>query len=118
MIIGHGIDVQEIAAVAQAYEKHTRFARRVLTENEFKRFDALTGKRQIEYLAGRWAAKEAYSKALGTGIGAVGFQDIEVLSNQKGAPFISALPDGQKAWVSISHSKDYVVASVILEVVE
>lgn len=46
----------------------------------------MQGRRQLEYLAGRWAVKEAFSKALGVGIGTVGFQDIEVLNNRQGLP--------------------------------
>ncbi|MGT2907510.1 holo-ACP synthase [Streptococcus dentiloxodontae] len=118
MIVGHGIDLQDIKQIKRAYEKHPKFARRILTVRELERFDSLSGKRQMEYLAGRWAAKEAFSKALGTGIGAVGFQDIEILSNDKGAPIITQSPFEGKAFISISHSGDFVQASVLLEVVE
>ena len=43
----------------------------------------------MEYLAGRWSAKEAFSKAWGTGIGPVGFQDLEILTNQKRSSLFS-----------------------------
>lgn len=66
-------------------------------------------------LAGRWAVKEAFSKALGVGIGIVGFQDIEVLNNRQGAPYIAKSPFSGKIWLSISHSGEFVQASVILE---
>ena len=69
MIIGHGIDLQEIDAIKRAYEKNNRFAKRVLTEKEFQVFSGFKAeKRQMEFLAGRWAAKEAFAKAMGTGI--------------------------------------------------
>lgn len=75
MIKGHGIDIESIAAIEKAYQKNTRFAEKVLTEAERERFEELSGKRKMEYLTGRWSAKEAFSKAMGTGIGPVGFQD-------------------------------------------
>ena len=58
----------------KAYQKNTRFAEKVLTEAERERFEELSGKRKMEYLTGRWSAKEAFSKAMGTGIGPVGFK--------------------------------------------
>lgn len=115
MIIGHGIDLQEIAAVERAMKKTPRFAQKVLTETEYFRFEGLNGKRQLEYLAGRWAAKEAFVKALGTGIGKVSFRDIEILNDDKGAPYVSQSPVEATVWVSISHSGNFVQASVILE---
>lgn len=115
MIIGHGIDLQEIAAIERAIEKHPRFARKILTDKEEAIFLQLKGRRQIEFLAGRWSAKEAFSKALGTGIGKLGFQDIEILTDGKGAPLVTVSPVAAKVWVSISHSGAYVQASVILE---
>ncbi|MCK1235692.1 holo-ACP synthase [Streptococcus uberis] len=115
MIIGHGIDLQEISAVEKAYKRQPRFAQKVLTQKEFDIFEAYKGKRQISYLAGRWSAKEAFAKAMGTGIGNLSFQDIEVLSDEKGKPFINRSPFIGKAWISISHSGDFVQSSVILE---
>lgn len=115
MIIGHGIDLQEITAIERAMGKHSTFAKKVLTEQEFSVFSHLKGRRQIEYLAGRWSAKEAFAKAVGTGIGKIGFQDIEILTDEKGAPYVSQSPIAARVWVSISHSGDFVQASVILE---
>ena len=115
MIKGHGIDIQEISAVETAYERHERFASKVLTPKELEKFQALSAKRKFSYLAGRWSAKEAFAKAWGTGIGPVGFQDLEVLSDEKGAPYFTQSPFKGKVWVSISHSGNFVSASVILE---
>ena len=115
MIIGHGIDLQDIEAIERAYAKHASFASKVLTPAEFAQFDALKGRRKMQYLAGRWAAKEAFSKALGTGIGAVGFQDMEILRDTTGAPQVTKSPIAAKIWVSISHSGTFVQASVIVE---
>ena len=115
MIKGHGIDIEEISSIQKVYEKNARFARKVLTAAEFDRFEKLTGKRKMEYLAGRWSAKEAFSKAWGTGIGCVTFQDLEILNNEKGAPIFTKSPFSGKVWVSISHAGNIVTASVILE---
>ena len=115
MIFGHGIDLQEISAVKKAYDRNPRFAKKVLTAKEWERFESLSGNRQMSFLAGRWAGKEAFSKAWGTGIGAVGFKDIEILNNDKGAPVVTQSPFEGNVFISISHSGDFVQASVILE---
>ena len=86
-----------------------------MTAAEFDRFEKLTGKRKMEYLAGRWSAKEAFSKAWGTGIGCVTFQDLEILNDEKGAPVFTKSPFSGKVWVSLSHAGNIVTASVILE---
>ena len=98
MIVGHGIDIEELASIQNAVEKREGFAQRVLTDKEMERFASLKGRRQMEYLAGRWSAKEAFSKAMGTGIGKLGFQDLEVLNNERGAPYFSKSPFSGKVW--------------------
>lgn len=115
MIVGHGIDIEELASIQNAVKKREGFAQRVLTDKELERFASLKGRRQIEYLAGRWSAKEAFSKAMGTGIGKLGFQDLEILNNERGAPYFSKSPFSGKVWLSISHTDQFVTASVILE---
>ena len=115
MIVGHGIDIEELASIQNAVEKREGFAQRVLTDKEMERFSSLKGRRQVEYLAGRWSAKEAFSKAMGTGIGKLGFQDLEILNNERGAPYFSKSPFSGKVWLSISHTDQFVTASVILE---
>lgn len=115
MIVGHGIDLQDIASIEKAYHQKNSFANRVLTPNEMMQFDNLTGKRQMEFLAGRWSAKEAFSKAYGTGIGKISFQDIEILSDPLGKPYIHRSPFEGPSHLSISHRAGLVQASVILE---
>ena len=115
MIVGHGIDIEELASIQNAVKKREGFAQRVLTDKEMERFASLKGRRQVEYLAGRWSAKEAFSKAMGTGIGKLGFQDLEILNNERGAPYFSKSPFSGKVWLSISHTDQFVTASVILE---
>ncbi|KXT74624.1 Holo-(acyl-carrier protein) synthase [Streptococcus sp. DD10] len=115
MIIGHGIDIESISSITEIYLKKPRFAEKVLTAAEMERFHSLNQRKQMEYLAGRWSAKEAFSKAMGTGIGKLSFLDIEFLNDSKGAPFCSKSPFPGKVWVSISHTGDLAQASIILE---
>ena len=65
MIVGHGIDIEELASIERAVTRHNGFAKRVLTTKEMERFTSLKGRRQIEYLAGRWSAKEAFPRLWG-----------------------------------------------------
>ena len=115
MIVGHGIDIEELASIQEAVERKDSFAQRVLTVKELERFTGLKGRRKIEYLAGRWSAKEAFAKAMGTGIGKLSFHDLEILNDEKGAPYFSQAPFHGKIWLSISHTEQYATASVILE---
>lgn len=118
MIIGHGVDIANLARIKKAYQKNPNFAKKVLTAKELEAFEQLGPKRQIEFLAGRFSAKEAYSKAVGTGIGSyVSFKDLEILNNKQGQPLIMKHPQASKAVVhlSITHDGDFVVTSVILE---
>lgn len=116
MIQGIGIDAVELPRIKKIIEEKPRFITRVLTENEKKLFDALPAKRQVEFLAGRFACKEAFSKAWGTGIGAVTFQDIEVLVNEKGAPIVTKSPFKEgTVFVSITHTDAFAFAQIILE---
>lgn len=115
MINGIGIDIIEINRIEKAVEKNARFVKRILTEKEVERYENLPSKqRQLEFLAGRFAAKEAFAKAMGTGIGKLSFQHIEVLANEEGAPTVTCSRYEGKIHISISHSKAYAVAQVIL----
>jgi holo-[acyl-carrier protein] synthase len=118
MIYGNGVDNVELSRIERALSRNLRFARRVLTENEMATFLTLSGQRQIEFLGGRWAAKEAYAKAYGTGIGSqVSFRDLEILPDKFGAPKFIKHPFSDRgiAHLSISHTTLEAVASVILE---
>jgi len=116
MIVGIGIDIVELARIRSLLERNRKLLDRVLTPREKAQFDRLAPARQVEFLAGRFAAKEAYAKALGTGIGRhVSFQDIEVVSDEYGKPSIAACRDGEVIHLSISHSRDYAVAQVVIE---
>lgn len=116
MIEGIGLDVIDIDRIKNAYKKKPRFADRILTMGEYQIFRELSGHRQIEFLAGRFAVKEAFSKALGTGLGKVKFSDIEVLKDEtSGKPYVSNSPYSGKCFVSITHTSTVAVAQVILE---
>jgi holo-[acyl-carrier protein] synthase len=115
MIVGTGIDIIELNRIKKAVLNQERFSSRILTAFEQKRFDSLNGNRKYEYLAGRFAAKEAMAKALGVGIGAeLSWHDMEIKVDEKGKPFITS-PYPYLCHLSISHTKEYAVAQVILE---
>lgn len=115
MIVGHGIDIERISRIQAAYDKHPTFAHRVLTKPERQVFNHLTGPRKMTFLAGRWSAKEAFVKAMGTGIGKIGFQDVTILNDDMGKPVLTTKVFQGRCHLSISHTGDMVQASVILE---
>lgn len=115
MIKGIGIDITELDRIKAFIERRPSFADRILTEIEKKTFNQLSGHRRIEFLAGRFAAKEAFSKAYGTGIGSkLSFKDIEISKEASGRPII-AKPFSEGVHLSITHSRHYVFAQVIME---
>ncbi|MFC4736536.1 holo-ACP synthase [Bacillus daqingensis] len=115
MITGTGIDIIELDRIEKA---GVRLARRVLTEQELVRYNELTGRRQVEYLAGRFAAKEAYAKARGSGIGSsLSFQDMETGYEAGGRPTLNAAEEQGIVHVSISHSRTFACAHVVIETV-
>lgn len=113
MIKGLGTDIIELSRIDKV-NKDDRLAYRVLSEIELSHYESIENSaRKIAYLAGRFAVKEAYSKALGTGIGkTISFSDICCINDEQGKPMIKGEPD---VHVSISHSRDYAVATVIIE---
>lgn len=115
MISGIGLDIVEIDRIDSACQKRRTFPERVLTENERLIYERLSNNRQVEFLAGRFSAKEAFSKAYGTGIGKVGFLDIEILPNENGQPYIARSPFEGKSFVTITHTGSVAAAQVILE---
>ncbi|MCM3694656.1 holo-ACP synthase [Neobacillus niacini] len=114
MIKGIGIDIIELSRIEEIVTRQKKLIDRILTENEKQTFVKLPERRKIEFLAGRFAAKEAYSKALGTGIGKeLSFLDIEIQTDSSGKPYI-VKPESY-GFLSISHSRDYAVAQVVIE---
>ncbi|MFI3270880.1 MAG: holo-[acyl-carrier-protein] synthase [Pseudomonadota bacterium] len=130
MIIGLGIDITELERIEKAWARHgERFAKRILHADELARMpqSAPLNKAQVNFLAARFAAKEAAVKALGTGFSqGIGPCDIEVYSLPTGQPmlkFHGAAAErlaelgvlAEKTHVSLTHGRDTAAAVVILE---
>ena len=124
MILGMGIDIIEVARISASYERFgERFLKRILHPNEISY--CLSHKVPGPFLAARFAAKEAISKAFGTGIGAqLGWQDMEVGRKETGEPFVILHQAGQKlleerkaraVLISLSHTQQHAAAVAILE---
>lgn len=123
-IVGHGIDIVEVARIARALEAHgDRFLERCFTTAE--RAYAADRKRRDEHLAGRFAAKEAVLKALGTGwVSGIAWTDVEVVLLPTGQPTVAlrgraaevAASLGASRWfLSISHTQTHAMASAIAQ---
>jgi holo-[acyl-carrier protein] synthase len=118
MLLKTGVDIIEIPRIQAALDRHgDRFEQRVFTPTEITEC-----KGRADALAVRFAAKEATTKALGTGIGPVSWREVETLHKRSGEPFLVlhgraeliAKYLGLKTWaVSLSHSKDYAIAVVV-----
>lgn len=124
LIIGTGIDIVSVNRIKRATDKWgQRFLERVFTEGEIKY--AMIHKSPHTRLAARFAAKEAMTKAMGTGFtGGITWKDIEVLNRESGRPEIilhgrvreiAESMDVRGIHLSISHDGDYAVAQVALE---
>lgn len=111
-----GTDIIEIERIQSASIRQSGFAARILSPAEKDIYDTYPPKRQASFLAGRFAAKEAYGKALGTGVGHfLAFNHLSIEPNEAGAPVFQAGPLVDSVKVSISHSRDYAVATVLIE---
>lgn len=122
MIRGLGTDIVEIVRIGKLIERHgEHFLRRVYTDDEIRYCQ-----RRREYLqhyAGRWAAKEAVMKVLGTGMsGGIRWKDIEVVSDRSGRPDIAlhgavrevAVLNGiDRILITMSHCRAYATATAI-----
>src|SRR5436853_6741771 len=124
MILGTGIDIIEVARIQASFERFgDRFLQRILKPAEIEY--CLSHKRPAPFLAARFAAKEAISKAFGTGIGSqLGWQDLEVGRKDSGEPFVILHSGGQKllkerkahiVLISLSHTQVHATAVAILE---
>jgi len=125
MIVGHGIDIVDVARIEQMVDKHgDHFLERCFTPGE-RSYAAANPKRVAEHLAGRFAAKEAVLKALGTGwSGQIAWTDVETVRLASGRPTIdlhgacesiAAKLNVTAWWLSISHVKGHAIASAIAE---
>jgi len=116
MIKGLGVDIIEIDRVRSAVDRYgDRFLKKILTPREIK---YCRNRKSFKFpeMAARFAAKEAYSKAIGTGIMGIDWKEIEVINDRRGKPQIAVAGKiKKKAYVSLSHSLNYAVASVVIE---
>ena len=115
-IKGLGMDAVELSRIEKIVAEPKSFLEKVLTPKELEKYHTLPFKRKVEFLAGRFAAKEAYAKALGTGIGQhISFQDIEVMNDATGKPVLVCERYSYQTWISITHTHHDAYAVVVLE---
>ncbi|MHC4737331.1 MAG: holo-ACP synthase [Planctomycetota bacterium] len=121
-IVAHGIDLVDCPRIEEMIKRHgERFVNRVFTANEQAYAEA--NKNSIEKLAGRFAAKEAILKLIGTGWrGKIAWTDIEVINNPTGQPEITLSGEVEKLAdklgikhisVSITHTANFAIASAV-----
>src|ERR1700722_12866680 len=124
MILGIGIDIIEVARIAASLEKFGhRFGEKILLPDETAY--CLSHRRPPPFVAARFAAKEAISKAFGTGIGAqLGWLDMEIAHLEGGEPYVILHGKGKKLFesrraknifVSITHTEQYAAVVAVLE---
>lgn len=122
MIIGLGTDIVEIDRIDGMIKRHGDvFLKRVYTDNEISY--CRLRKQNSEAFAGRWAAKEAVMKVLGTGfVKGIGFMDIEIMSEKSGKPIVNLFAGAKEradllgiddVLITISHCKTYATATAI-----
>lgn len=121
MVKGIGIDIIEIKRIKNSIDKNTKFLNRIFTKKEIEFFNKR--KNNINTIAGNFAAKEAFSKALGTGI-KFSWNNIEILRDGSGKPYINLYDKAKNIFdnkrfknchISISHNKTQAIANCIIE---
>jgi len=123
MIIGIGIDIADQQRFRDSLEKlGERFLKQILTEEEIAA--CVRYRFPVEHYVGKFAAKEAFMKAIGSGLGKISFQEIQVFNRESGAPYIMAHHRAATMiaqlgvttiHVSLSHDAQVAVAVVVLE---
>ncbi|MCC6492209.1 MAG: holo-ACP synthase [Pirellulales bacterium] len=123
-ILGIGADVIECLRIAQMIERHGElFIQRVYTDHEIAYCS--TKKAATQHYAGRWAAKEAVLKALGTGwVRGISWRDVEIRHKPGGAPTVTLRGGAREVFersgisemhISISHCRTHAIAYAIAE---
>lgn len=121
MILGNGVDIVEIERIESMIQGKKRFLEKIFTAKERALFEEKANK--PETIAANFAAKEAVSKAFGTGIRGISFDEIEILRDELGKPYVNFYGNAKgfaekmgvrKCHVSLSHSKENAIAFVIL----
>lgn len=120
MIRGIGTDIVEIDRISNAIKKEF-FLKKAFNDSEI---DMAVGRKKDSFLAGNFATKEAFVKALGTGFRGVELKDLAVLRDELGKPFIKICNnlnrhlqgiDENKIHVSISNTDSLAIAMVVIE---
>ncbi len=122
MIIGIGMDLVEVERIKNAIEKYgDRFKNRIYTEREIEYSEQFGDNKYLHYAA-RFAAKEAFSKAIGTGITkGFKFKEVGVANEKNGKPYLVLEGDLSEKWgdyaslISLSHTDSNAAAFVVLE---
>jgi holo-[acyl-carrier protein] synthase len=123
LILGVGVDIVEIRRIKDAINKHANFIDRMFSKNEIEYLKSRN--LRPEFVAGRFAAKEAVVKALGTGFSGFEFKDIEIDRTAAGKPIVVLRGKAKlmaqkygdyKIHISISHGLDNAIAYAIMEV--
>ncbi|MBR2028035.1 MAG: holo-ACP synthase [Oscillospiraceae bacterium] len=122
MVYGIGVDIVSIDRIAKSLEKES-FIKRIYGADEIALFVS-ENKIKTNSLAANFAAKEAFSKALGTGVRGFDFDEVQILRDSLGAPYFKfggraqQIVESKKleCKVSLSHEKDKAVAFVVIEV--
>ena len=124
MILSIGIDIIEVYRIRDTIARTPRFAERVFTADERVYCESKRAAAAQSYAA-RFAAKEAFLKALKTGWrGKITWHDVEVVSDENGVPYLNITGEAKdiltahgadRLHLSISHTTDHAVAQVILE---
>ena len=123
-VLGIGVDLVECARIERSLDRFgEKFLNRVFTKGEIEY--SMSMKFPARHLAARFAAKEAVSKAFGTGIGkSMGWRDIDVHKKPSGEPFLVFAGGAEKlakergvanALITLSHSEQHAVATIVLE---
>ena len=123
-VLGIGVDLVECARIQRSIDRFgDRFLRRVFTDGEIEY--SLSMKFPARHLAARFAAKEAVSKAFGTGIGkAMGWRNIDIRKKSSGEPFLVFSGPAQElavargvasALVTLSHTEHHAIACIVLD---
>jgi len=113
-VLGTGVDIIEISRLEYALRRFPRLRERLFSERE--RADARSRTHEVSFLAGRFAAKEAVAKALGR---SCAWREVEILRGALGRPRVvlsgraARVGEGVRVMVSISHCRQYAVASAV-----
>ena len=124
MIFGIGVDIVQLSRIQDAMKRHgDKFAEKILSEMELQEY--LSDKKKANFLAKRFAAKEAFAKALGIGFtGGITLKQIQISHNKIGRPILILTGRAKEETdklnirhyhVSLSDERDHVVAFVTLE---